>query len=159
MSLVVDTHAFIWFLARSSDLSSFARQAIRDTIQAGRPVYVSSITVVEVVYLVEKTRLSQQNLIDLKATLHRPDSGFKVQPFDLAIAEQLENVSRDQIPDMPDRMIAATAQHLGLPLVTKDHQIQTSEVETMLSEEIFGQVSSHFVFRNRRKPGITYDST
>ena len=131
MSLVVDTHTFIWYLSRSSDLSSHARETIRDTIASGHPVYVSSVTVVEVIYLVEKGRLSQQNLTDLKTTLHRSDSGFKVQPFDLAIAEVLETVSRDQIPDMPDRMIAATAKQLGLPLVTKDHRIQTADVETI----------------------------
>ncbi len=51
MSLVVDTHSFIWFLARSSDLSSVARQAIREAITSGHPVYVSSVTIVEVIYL------------------------------------------------------------------------------------------------------------
>ena len=131
MSLVVDTHSFIWFLARSSDLSSVARQAIREAITSGHPVYVSSVTIVEVIYLTEKKRLPRQNLIDLKATLHRPDSGFKVAPFDLAIAEELENIPRDQIPDMPDRMIAATAQHLRLPLATTDYRIQQSDVETI----------------------------
>ena len=75
--------------------------------------------------------MHRQNLIDLKATLHRPDSGFKVAPFDFAIAEELENIPRDQIPDMPDRMIAATAQHLSLPLVTTDYRIQQSDVETI----------------------------
>ena len=81
--------------------------------------------------MTEKNRLPRQNLIDLKAILHRSDSGFKVAPFDLAIAEQLENIPRDQIPDMPDRMIAATAQYLGLALVTTDYQIQQSDVETI----------------------------
>ena len=70
-SLVLDTHSFVWFLARSSDLSSVARQTIRDAISAGSPVYVSSVTIVEVIYLTEKKRLSRRNLIDLKATLHR----------------------------------------------------------------------------------------
>ena len=37
MSLVLDTHSFIWFLARSSDLSSVARQAIREAITSGHP--------------------------------------------------------------------------------------------------------------------------
>ena len=131
MSLVVDTHSLVWFLSRSPRLSSIARQAIRDTISSGHPVYVSSVTIVEVIYLTEKERLSRQNLTDLKATLHRPDSGLKVVSFDLAIAEQLESISREQIPDMPDRMIAATAQHLRLPLVTTDYRIQQSAVETI----------------------------
>lgn len=131
MSLVVDTHTLIWYLSRSSDLSLVARQTIRDTIASNHPIYVSPITVIEVIYLVEKGRLSQQNLADLKTTLHQSNTGFKIQPFDLAIAEVLETISRDQIPDMPDRIIAATAKHLGLPLVTRDHQIQTADIETI----------------------------
>ena len=51
MSLIVDTHSFIWFLARAPDLSSVARQAIRDAIALGHPIYVSSVTIVEVIYL------------------------------------------------------------------------------------------------------------
>ncbi len=32
---------------------------------------------------------------------------------------------------MPDRIIAATALHLGLPLVTRDHRIRASSVTTI----------------------------
>jgi predicted nucleic acid-binding protein len=32
---------------------------------------------------------------------------------------------------MPDRIIAATALRLGLPLISRDHRIQLSEVSTI----------------------------
>ena len=130
-SLVADTHAFIWYLSRSTALSRVAHRAIQGALSAGAPVYISSVTIVEVIYLVEKKRLTFQNLTDLKSTLHRPDSGFLVQAFDLAIAEQLEMIPREQIPDMPDRMIAATARYLGLPLITADQRIQAADLETI----------------------------
>jgi len=35
------------------------------------------------------------------------------------------------VRDMPDRMIAATAARLGLPLVTRDRQIQSAGIATI----------------------------
>ena len=40
------------------------------------------------------------------------------------VADEVENIPRRTVPEMPDRIIAATALHLNLPLVTKDHKIQ-----------------------------------
>jgi predicted nucleic acid-binding protein len=35
------------------------------------------------------------------------------------------------VPDMPDRIIAATAMHLGLPLVMGDRKVQASVIVTI----------------------------
>ncbi|MBI3665402.1 MAG: hypothetical protein HY236_04130 [Acidobacteria bacterium] len=35
------------------------------------------------------------------------------------------------IPDLPDRVIAATAIRLNLPLVTRDGRIQAASIETI----------------------------
>lgn len=129
--LVVDTHTLIWFLEKSPRLPSSARLAVRSAIEGRQPVYLSSISIVEVTYLVEKGRLRQNQLTDLLSTLHRPDSGFIVKPFDLAIAEALAGIPRNTVPDMPDRMIAATALHLDLPLVTADSRIQKLKIKTI----------------------------
>jgi predicted nucleic acid-binding protein len=51
-------------------------------------------------------------------------TAFVVVPLDLAIAQTLRQVPRDIVPEMPDRIIAATAQYLNLPLVTRDLRIQ-----------------------------------
>jgi predicted nucleic acid-binding protein len=40
------------------------------------------------------------------------------------IAETLSKISRSVVADMPDRIIAATALHLGLPLITSDSGIR-----------------------------------
>ena len=130
-SLVVDTHAIIWFLDNSPRLSQVAREAIRASIAAGYPVFISAITVAEMTYLVEKTRLTMKQLEDLLSALRRADSGLVVIPFDLEVAERLSSVPRSIVPDMPDRMIAATAVHLGLPLVTKDARIQSAQIPTI----------------------------
>ena len=41
------------------------------------------------------------------------------------------NIPREDIPDMPDRIIAATALHLGVPLISRDSKIKLSKVKTI----------------------------
>ena len=52
-------------------------------------------------------------------------------PFDETVAGYLHQVGRDQVPDMPDRIIAATALTLGAPLISRDRKIQVSSVTTI----------------------------
>ena len=47
------------------------------------------------------------------------------------IAECLPHIPRAVVPDMPDRIIAATALHLGVPLVSRDRKIQASPIQTI----------------------------
>jgi len=94
-----------------------------DAAKAGDPVYVSSISLVEVVYLVEKGKLPLVVLDRLITALSEPNSGFLIAPIDLPVVLAIRQISRDMVPDMPDRIIAATALHLGLPLVTRDSEI------------------------------------
>lgn len=57
MSAVLDTHAVLWYLADSTELSPLARTSIEDAIHRGEDVYVSAISLIEIVYLVERQRL------------------------------------------------------------------------------------------------------
>jgi PIN domain nuclease of toxin-antitoxin system len=54
IACVVDTHAFIWFLTGDKRLSSTARQHIDVAIKDGHSIVVSSISLVEALYLAEK---------------------------------------------------------------------------------------------------------
>ena len=52
-------------------------------------------------------------------------------PFDRNIALTLRQVDRSQIPDLPDRIIAATALYLNVPVISRDRQIQLSSIDTI----------------------------
>jgi len=52
-------------------------------------------------------------------------------PLSRSIALTVEPVPRDQIPDLPDRIIAATALHQDVPVITRDRQIVLSSIETI----------------------------
>jgi PIN domain nuclease of toxin-antitoxin system len=129
--VVADTHAAVWYLLSSPRLSGGAASRMRSTIAEGASVYVSAITLVELVYLVEKGRLSSVALERLTGELSREDSGLAAAPLDLAVANALRRIPRNDVPDMPDRIIAATALSMGLPLITRDGKIRVSGVETV----------------------------
>lgn len=122
--LVIDTHAAIWCFANSPDLSSIAKTAINTAVSNGNFIILPTISIVEFVYLVEKSRLVPQTLTRLMRFLKLPNSSFITQDLTSEIAQTLANIPRLTVPDMPDRIIAASALHLNLPLVTKDHEIQ-----------------------------------
>lgn len=130
-AVVADTHAIIWYLLNSTNLSTNAMAALDKAATDGAPVYIASITLVEVVYLVEKGRLPDVALEQLNSALTGSDSGLMVVPLDLAVVQAMMEIPRDVVPDMPDRIIAATARYLSLPLVTRDSKIQAADIETI----------------------------
>lgn len=130
-SVVVDTHAAIWYLSVDPRISAPAIQAMEKAVQSGDPIYVPSICLVEATYLVEKGRLPQIAFDLLVRAIGRAGSGFVIASLDGATALALGQVRRESVPDMPDRIIAATALSLGLPLVTRDGRIRASGIQTI----------------------------
>lgn len=130
-SVVADTHAVLWALLQPQKLSARALATFTHAKLSGDPVYVASITLVETCYLEEKAKLTAGTLARLKAAFEGRDSGLVLVSLDLAITEALEQVLRNEVPDMPDRIIAATALHLNLPLVTRDGKIRATRIHTI----------------------------
>ncbi len=56
---------------------------------------------------------------------------FAIVPLDSKIASLLRQIPRNVVPDMPDRIIAATALHMALPLVTRDRRLQSAGIQTI----------------------------
>jgi PIN domain nuclease of toxin-antitoxin system len=131
MSVVLDTHTVLWYLENSQELSAVARTTIEGTVRDARDVYVSAISLVETVYLIERRRLPLTALERLRSAVTDPDSGLFIAPVDAGVADALQNIPREVVPDMPDRIIAATALHLGLPLVTRDRRLQAAGIQTI----------------------------
>ena len=128
---VADTHTLIWYVLNDPRLSPTAKIAMLNTAAAGDSVFVPTISLVEIVYLIEKRRFPQALLQRIVAILNDPLGELKPVSLDENIAQSLQQIPRDIVPDMPDRIIAATALHLNLPLITADHQIQASGIHTI----------------------------
>ena len=128
---IADTHAIVWYLYGDDRLSLAARRLMDSAAADGDQIGFSSISLVEVVYLGEKGRIRTETLDRLLEAMSREDALLVEIPVDSSVVPALLHVPRDQIADMPDRIIAATALHLGLSLISRDGKIRLSQVETV----------------------------
>src|SRR5258708_21692969 len=128
---VGDTHAVLWYLTADVRLSAAAKLFMNTTGKNGHEIAVSAITLVELVYLIEKGRIPPQQFSTLAAELEDPDSMFVEIPVDLKIARAVTRVDVTQVPDMPDRIIAATAVQHNVPVISRDGKISLSSVKTI----------------------------
>jgi PIN domain nuclease of toxin-antitoxin system len=131
MSAVLDTHTVLWYLENSNELSGTARTAIEDAIRSGRHVYVSSVSLIEAIYLAERKRIPVAALQRLRNALTDVSVGLYIAPVDASIANALEQIPVYIVSDMPDRIIAATAFHLGVPLITRDRALRSAGLQTI----------------------------
>ena len=130
-AVVVDTHSILWYLAGDPKLSKVATAALDAATQGGYPIYVPAICLVELVYLVEKNRLPAIARERLLAALDDPERPPRLVPMDRAVVDAVELVSRNEVPDMPDRIVAATALALHLPVISRNARIRASQVQTI----------------------------
>jgi predicted nucleic acid-binding protein len=83
------------------------------------------------IYLQEKGRIAAELLHQLHTELHDGDNGFLIADLTVEVTFLMITISRATVPDMPDRIIAATARQLGLPLISRDRRIQLSDLQTI----------------------------
>ena len=128
---IADTHTAIWYLFSDPRLGKAASAFIDDTIAKADHIGVSAISLAEMVYLIEKSRIPANALHDLHAAMADPKSVLQHMPLSEAVAMKMAEVSRQDIPDLPDRVIAATAQLHGIPLLSRDGRIRSSTITTI----------------------------
>lgn len=128
---VADTHAALWYLLRNSRLSVAARGFMDDAAAAGNDIALSPISLAEIIYLVEKGRLPASAYDELKHALEDPEFVLEEAPLTGEVVETMRKVQRMEIPGMPDRIVAATALYLGVPVISRDGKIRASNVTTV----------------------------
>jgi PIN domain nuclease of toxin-antitoxin system len=92
---------------------------------------LSPISLAEIVYLIEKNRLPVLAYEELKRALADREYVIEEAPLTAEIVEAMRQVPRADVPDMPDRMVAATAVHFAVPGISRDGRIRASNVRTV----------------------------
>ena len=122
MSYVTDTHAIVWYMTGDHKLSAEAKKVFQQVDSGKDYVFIPCIVFFELLYLTEKRKLA----IDFDGFVKMMSSAtnYRVEPLCLPIIEKTRMISREEIPDPWDRLIAATSIHLGLPLITRDTKLR-----------------------------------
>ena len=128
---VADTHAALWYLLKNPLLSATALRFMDDAAAAGYSIAVSPISLAEIVYPVEKKRLPAAAYQDLRTALLEPEYVIEEGPLMAEVVDAMHLVRRSEVPDMPDRIVAATALYLGVPVISRDRRIRASNVRTV----------------------------
>ena len=128
IAAIADTHTAIWYLFSDPRLGRVASAFIDETIARGDQIGLSSISLAEMVYLVEKGRIETSALDDTLAALADPSAVLHQIPLDESIVLKMRDVSRKDIPDLPDRVVAATALLYSVPVLSCDGRIRSSNI-------------------------------
>ena len=103
---VADTHALIWYLTDSDQLGPEASAAF-DACDAGEAsIFEPTICLVELIYLQEKARIPAELKAALDTHLASGRTGLYTVDLTTAVVKAISEVSRDLVPDLPDRIVS-----------------------------------------------------
>lgn len=124
-AVLLDTCAVIW-MANGSPMASGALAAI---VEAGLAdgIFISPVSAWEVGLLARPTQAQPVRFMpDPKVWFARVMAGPGIRPAPFTAEVALDSSSLPGTPhgDPADRLIIATARHLGMPIVTRDARIE-----------------------------------
>lgn len=128
--IVLDTHALLWWVDGSKELSLRARRHIDSLMDTGG-INVSSISCWEVGMLVARGRLELTIAPDEWIARCEALPFLTFVPVDNAIALRSTALPGLAPSDPADRIIIATARSLNAKIVTKDDHIRSYDVPTI----------------------------
>ena len=122
LSVLLDTHAWIWLMNGNADLRPEAVAAAREAARVSR-LHVSAISAWEIAMLEARGRivLTQDPLDWVRASVAQ--AGIVVEALSPEVMVSSTRLPGDLHGDPADRFIVATARRLGAALVTRDRQL------------------------------------
>lgn len=119
--IVLDTHAWLWWVDRPERLSENAASAIDAAVEIG----VSTISAWELTMLVARGRISLDREIGLWVRQALADARIEALAPSTEVAVAAGELDQQRFPGDPaDRLIYATARSLGATLITRDAAIR-----------------------------------
>ena len=128
-SFVLDTHALLWYLEGNRRLGNRARR----TIEAPESrLIVPIIVLAEASVIIEQRRTKIPSVSHLLDSLGK-DSRFEVYDLSLDVFRRSLSTEAQRIPELHDRLIAATALYLrdlgqDVRLITRDQSLSEAKL-------------------------------
>jgi PIN domain nuclease of toxin-antitoxin system len=127
--IVLDTHAWLWWLSAPDRLSDAAAEAIAAASQLG----VSTLSAWEVAMLVARGRIALDRDVSSWVGQGLADARVESLPPSAQVAVEAGLLDSRSFPGDPvDRLIYATARSLGATLVTRDRAIRAFDSRSTL---------------------------
>ncbi|MBM3236806.1 type II toxin-antitoxin system VapC family toxin [Candidatus Poribacteria bacterium] len=123
MEYLADTVAIIRHFARTGVIGKKAKQILRDADAGKNTIYISVISLVEILYLAERNKIPI-NFEEVKRRLNESDN-YQVIDLSLDIVEVAKTI---QCLELHDRLIVATGKYLAIPILTSDLPISNSNL-------------------------------
>ena len=132
MSLLLDTHFWIWWLTPNSPLKPRERDALDAAAELGS-VCVAAISLWEAQVLHSKQRLDLPLPFSDWLTRATEPRVLTVLPLDRDVVIAVDALPARFHGDPADRLIVATARTHGMPLATRDATIRRSRTANLWS--------------------------
>jgi len=123
MEYLADTVAIIRHFARTGVIGKKAKQILRDADAGKNTIYISVISLVEILYLAERNKIPI-NFEEVKRRLNESDN-YQVVDLSLDIVEVAKTI---QGLELHDRLIVSTGKYLAIPILTSDLPISNSNL-------------------------------
>lgn len=130
--LLLDTHAFIWYINGSEEIGKSARKAITSALHSNQ-AYLAAISLWEIGMLDKKQRiiLEMPALEWINKSIEM--THIRVLPITPAVAIESCNLPGKFHDDPADRLIVATARIEALTLISRDKQIHAYSQQKYVS--------------------------
>ncbi len=127
MQYIADTAAIIRHFSKTGKIGQSAKRILRDADKGENTIFVSIISMVEILYLSERNRIPL-NFGEIKIKLLQLDN-YGIIELDLDIVEAAKSV---QGLELHDRLIVSTALSMNIPILTSDKMIEESGVVSVI---------------------------
>jgi PIN domain nuclease of toxin-antitoxin system len=130
LSVLLDTHIWVWWLTPGSPLARRERDAL-DALAGRRELYISAISLWEAQMLHAKDRLELPLAFADWLEQAADERMLTVLPLDVAVVLAVDSLPRSFHGDPADRLIVATARSRRIPLASHDAAIRRSRAVTI----------------------------
>jgi PIN domain nuclease of toxin-antitoxin system len=127
LSVLLDTHVWLWWLTPDSPLALRERNALDANAEQGE-LFVAAISLWEAQMLHAKGRLQLPAPFDVWLAQAADPRMITVVPLNVEVVAALSRLPPSFHGDPADRMIVATSRVHAMPLATRDSAIRRSRL-------------------------------